>query len=94
MPIITCNYTERCKYKGKSTKCYTCSNNHTRNMEEDLYKLAEDNPIPDECPRVSYNGPAEQTMGYKCPVCNKYTNPYAMRDSRCGNCGYLLNTGN
>lgn len=24
-------------------------------------------------------------------VCGGYTNPYALRESRCGHCGYLLN---
>jgi hypothetical protein len=60
-------------------------------MEEDLYVKAEDKPIPDECPKLTFSGPAEQTAGYKCPVCGSYTNPYAMRDNRCGECGYLLN---
>jgi hypothetical protein len=60
-------------------------------MEEDLYKKAEDNPIPDKCPRLHYDGPAEQTAGYKCPVCGHFTNPYHLRDNRCGGCGYLLN---
>ena len=89
--FIDCMYKARCKYKGKSTACKTCKNNHARNMEEDLYIKAEDNPIPDECPKLTYSGPAEHTAGYKCPVCNGYTNPYAMRDNRCGDCGYLLN---
>lgn len=94
MPIVTCIHMKKCKYKGESTMCISCANNRTRNMEEDLYKKAEDNPIPDKCPRLSYDGPAEQTAGYKCPVCNGFTNPYQMRNSRCCNCGYLLNTGN
>ena len=60
-------------------------------MEEDLYEKANDNPIPDECPKLTYSGPAEQTLGYKCPVCGEYTNPYALTDKRCSGCGYLLN---
>ena len=89
--FINCVHTKRCKYKGKSIMCGSCKENHARNMEEDLYVKAEDNPIPDECPKLTYYGPAEHTAGYKCPVCGGYTNPYAMRDKRCGECGYLLN---
>ena len=88
---IQCAYKERCKHRGTSLKCNTCEKNSLRNKEEDLYVKANDNPIPEECPRLSYDGPAEQTMGYKCPVCGGYTNPYAMCDKRCGSCGYLLN---
>lgn len=88
---IQCAHKERCKYKGTSTMCKSCKNNHLRNMEEDLYIRAEDNPIPDKCSKLTYSGPAEQTAGYKCPVCGSFTNPYAMRDNRCGGCGYLLN---
>lgn len=88
---IECAYKERCKYRGTSLKCNTCEKNRLRNMEEDLYVKADDNPIPEKCPELSYNGSAEQTQGYKCPVCGGYTNPYAMRDKRCGSCGYLLN---
>ena len=90
---VECSYKERCKYRGASTICKTCKNNRKRNMEEDLYVKAEDNPIPEKCPRLSYNGPAEQTSGYKCPVCGGFTNPYHIRDKRCGHCGYLLNVG-
>lgn len=89
--MIQCRHTARCKYKGKSQACGTCQNNHARNQEEDLYIKAEDNPIPTECPKLTYSGPAEQSAGYKCPVCGGYTNPYALRESRCGHCGYLLN---
>lgn len=88
---VECYYKDRCKHRGKSTACETCENNHLRNMEQDLYKKANDNPIPDECPRLHYDGPAEQTAGYKCPVCGYHTNPYSMRDKRCNGCGYLLN---
>lgn len=88
---IKCLLEKRCKYRASSIKCNSCANNLLRNMEEDLYIKAEDNPIPDKCPRLSYDGPAEQTLGYKCPVCGKFTNPYSMRDKRCGSCGYLLN---
>lgn len=89
--LIKCSYTKRCKYKGHSQACGTCKNNHARNMEEDLCEKANDKPIPDECPKLTYSGPAEQTLGYQCPVCGGYTNPYAKTDNRCGSCGYLLN---
>lgn len=91
MSIITCAYKDRCKYRGSSTMCKSCSKNRTRNMEEDLYEKANDKPIPERCPKLTFNGPAEQTDGYQCPVCGHHTNPYAMRDNRCGGCGYKLN---
>jgi len=72
--------------------CNSCANNRARNIEEDFYKKANDNPIPEECPRLTYSGPAEQTMGYKCPVCGDYTNPYHLgKEKRCSGCGYKLN---
>lgn len=91
MSIITCSYKERCKYRGSSTICQSCSKNRTRNMEEDLYEKANDKPIPERCPKLTYDGPAEHTLGYECPVCGHYTNPYSMRDCRCSGCGYKLN---
>lgn len=91
MAIITCSFMKRCKYRGSSTMCLSCTNNHTRNMEEDLYEKANDNPIPEKCPKLTYSGPAEQTDGYECPVCGHHTNPYAIGNKRCGGCGYLLN---
>lgn len=90
---VQCYYVARCKYRGKSSMCGTCKNNRARHREEDLYEEAEDKPIPEECPKLTYSGPAEHTAGYKCPVCGEYTNPYAMRENRCGGCGYLLNVG-
>jgi hypothetical protein len=88
---VKCVHEAICKYKANSHLCRSCVNNQLRNKEEDLYKKADDNPIPNECPKLSYDGPAEQTSGYKCPVCNGFTNPYTIRDNRCGHCGYLLN---
>ena len=91
--FVKCAYTKRCKHKGNSTACGSCKNNHSRNKDEDLYEKADDNPIPDINPKLSYSGPAEQTAGYKCPVCNGYTNPYHVDrdDPRCACCGYLFN---
>ena len=89
--LSACSYTKRCKYKGQSTICGSCKHNHARNMEEDLYVKANDKPIPDECPKLTYNGPAEHTAGYQCPVCGGYTSPYAIKNNRCGGCGYTLN---
>lgn len=93
MGFITCLFKDRCKYKGKSNMCMTCKKNTSRNKEEDLYEEANDTPIPDKCPKLTYVGPAEQTSGYRCPVCNGYTNPYHVdrEEPRCAGCGYLLN---
>ena len=87
---IQCKYLMECSNKA-SLKCKTCKNNTLRNKEVDFYIEAKDNPISFECPKLDYDGPAEQTAGYKCPVCGEFTNPYAMRDCRCGSCGYKLN---
>lgn len=89
--MVECSHYNECASKG--AKCEICKNNTKRNVEVDYFQKANDNPIPEACPRLTYNGPAEQTAGYKCPVCGEYTNPYAMRDCRCGSCGYKLNVG-
>lgn len=87
---IQCRYLMECSSRS-IIKCKKCKNNMLRNKEVDYFEEANDNPIPDRCPPVTYSGPAEQTAGYKCPVCGGFTNPYSMRDSRCGSCGYKLN---
>lgn len=90
---VLCSYLSECSRK-LSNSCKTCKNNRLRNKEIDFFEEANDNPIPDTCPRLSFDGPAEQTSGYKCPVCNGYTNPYALDEQdRCKHCGYKLNVG-
>lgn len=90
---IKCMYLDQCKHK-KTHKCATCKNNSLRNRELDCYEPANDKPIPEECPRLTYSGPAEHTAGYQCPVCGTFTNPYALdADKRCEGCGYKLNVG-
>jgi hypothetical protein len=87
---VACVYFTECSSKS-ATRCKKCKNNTLRNMEIDCFVEANDKPIPEKCPRLTYSGPAEQTRGYKCPVCGGFTDPYAMRDNRCGECGYKLN---
>ena len=90
--LIKCSYINRCVQKGVSPLCASCKNNHARNQEEDFYVKATDNPIPKACPPLTYSGPAEQTLGYKCPVCGDFTSPYHLdKDNRCSGCGYKLN---
>lgn len=89
---IECIYKNDCASGKDKTKCKICGHNTKRNFVEDHFVKATDGPIPDKCPVLTYSGPAEQTAGYKCPVCGSYTNPYAMRGSLCGGCGYKLNT--
>jgi hypothetical protein len=89
---VSCIYYKECADRS-GTKCKKCRNNTIRNRERHYFKEANDNPIPEVNPRVTYSGPAEQTAGYPCPVCGGFTNPYAMRDSRCGECGFKLNVG-
>jgi DNA-directed RNA polymerase subunit RPC12/RpoP len=92
--MFECIYSDKCyTRKTNPIRCDKCSRNTMRNYIEDFYIKAEDNPIPDKCPRLTYDGPAEQTAGYKCPVCGTYTNPYAMRNMLCSGCGYRLNVG-
>lgn len=87
---VRCQYSKECS--GRSiTNCKKCRHNELRNKEVNYFEAANDNPIPDKCPPISYSGPAEQTAGYKCPVCNQFTSPYSIRDSLCGSCGYKLN---
>lgn len=88
--VVDCTLYNECS--GKSiTNCKKCVNNKLRNREVNYFEEAHDNPIPYPNPPVSFDGPAEQTRGYKCPVCGQFTNPYAMRDERCGSCGFKLN---
>lgn len=88
---VSCIYYKECADRS-GTKCKKCKHNTLRNKEIHYFEAANDNPIPEVNPRVTYDGPAEQTAGYKCPVCESFTNPYAMRDNRCGSCGFKLNT--
>lgn len=90
---IKCSYHDRCHSKNDSKKCAKCTHNTMRNFIEDFFEEANDNPMPEKCPRLTYSGPAEQTAGYKCPVCGHYTNPYVMTKNLCGGCGYRLNCG-
>lgn len=87
---VSCHYYNECAGRS-ATRCKNCRNNHLRNKEIDYFEAANDNAIPNPNPKVTYSGPAEQTVGYKCPVCGEHTNPYAIRDNRCGSCGFKLN---
>lgn len=88
---VQCTHYNECA--GRSvTNCKKCRNNTMRNKEVNYFEEANDKPIPYPNPRVTYSGPAEHTAGYKCPVCETFTNPYAMRDNRCSSCGFKLNT--
>lgn len=86
-----CAYSDRCA-SANSIKCKKCSHNKKRNFIQDFYQEANDNEIPDNCPPLRYNGPAEQTAGYCCPVCGGYTNPYSLNNNLCSHCGYRLVT--
>lgn len=89
--MIKCYYLNDCT-SSRSSKCKTCKNNRMRNYIEDHYEKCEDLPKPEKCPKLSYSGPAEQTAGYKCPVCGGFTNPYHLdKENLCSNCGYKLN---
>lgn len=88
---VECPYLNDCADRS-STKCKKCKNNRLRNREVHFFEPANDNPIPNPNPRVTFSGPAEQTKGYKCPVCGDFTNPYQIKDNRCGHCGFKLNT--
>lgn len=85
-----CEYSERC-HSANTTKCDDCVHNTRRNFVEDFYEKADDNPIPDPNPEVSYHGPIEQSAGFKCPVCGKYSNPYITRNGICNSCGFRMN---
>lgn len=92
MKTVECKYITECEYT-RTDKCKICANNTKRNYVESHFVKANDKPIPKENPRVSYSGPAEQTAGYKCPVCGGYTNPYQLNSEKlCVNCGFRLNT--
>lgn len=88
---VSCYHYNECA--GRSvTNCKKCKNNKLRNKEINYFEVANDKPFPNPNPRVSYIGPAEHTAGYRCPVCDEFTDPYTIKDSRCGSCGFKLNT--
>lgn len=92
MQNFECIYDNNCQSrKDDPTKCQKCSWNTRRNYVEDHFKEAKDNPIPSKCPRIHYDGPIEQSAGYKCPVCEKFTTPYEIQGTLCKHCGYRLN---
>ena len=89
LPVL-CRYVRECSGKS-ATNCKKCKNNSIRNQEVNYFEEANDNPIPEINPPVTYSGPAEHTAGYKCPVCGEFTDPYRIKDSRCGSCGFKMN---
>lgn len=94
MHLVTCKYFDNCRSAQDTKKCAECINNVARNYIEDYYKKANDNSIPKNNPRIKYDGPIEQTAGYKCPVCGMFTDPYHLgRNNSCASCGYILNIG-
>lgn len=92
MNNFKCNYAEVClTRKTKEEKCMKCKNNKKRNYIEDYFIEANDESIPKQhVDPKPYTGPAEQTLGYECPVCHEYTNPYRMINGTCFYCGYKL----
>lgn len=92
MGFTECIHISECS-SSNTIRCRTCALNRKRNFVNDFYTKAADNPIPETCPPMSYSGPAEQTKGYKCPVCGNYTNPYQLVDGNCcSHCGYRFTT--
>lgn len=90
---VLCTHFNECAGKSRDA-CRKCVNNRVRNQEINFFEEAKDNPIPYPNPRVTYSGPAEQTAGYKCPVCGQFTSPYSIdKENRCGSCGFKLNIG-
>ena len=88
---IKCSYNKICSKAG-SSDCFICKNNQFRNRLIDCFEEAHDNPIPKQCPKLTYSGFAEETDGYECPVCGHHTNPYRLNeDNLCEGCGYKLN---
>lgn len=78
--------------KQDPEKCGRCRFNSKRNFMKNYFMEADDDPIPDKhIPAKGYDGPAEQTKGYECPICHGYTNPYELTSNKtCRECGYPL----
>lgn len=88
---VKCHYLNKC-YSAGTKKCKDCKHNERRNYVVDYYEKAKDKQMPDQCPKLTYDGPAEQTAGYRCPVCGGFTNPYQLAPGNCcSHCGYRLN---
>lgn len=90
-----CDYANICPTREYNKDlCMHCVNNRLRNYKPNYFENARDAVMSGECPRLRYDGPAEQTAGYKCPVCGGFTNPYQIdSEKRCKHCGYILNVG-
>lgn len=88
---VKCKYIDSCSRAYR--QCDECANNIMRNYIEDHFIKAYDNPIPEICPPLKYDGPEEQTKGYTCPVCEGFTRPQLARNGvlLCVHCGYKLN---
>ena len=89
--MIECNFFEDCLSRN-TDKCNYCKYNTRRNYMKDYFVNANDNVLQEKPSKLTYEGPAEQTAGYCCPVCGGYTNPYQLVDKNCcKHCGYRLN---
>lgn len=89
---FNCEHEQMCRTrKYNPDKCKSCVNNKLRNYKVDFYEAADDNEFPEIYPVLRYKGAIEQTVGYKCPVCEKYSHPFHIKDNRCEHCRYVLN---
>lgn len=91
---VECSYWAECSKRNHlESYCKKCLHNRIRNKKHDFFEESNDEPLPDKCPILSYDGTFETTRGYKCPVCGKFTRPpLDNRDKMdCFYCGYELN---
>lgn len=91
MDKISCININGCS-RAETADCNVCANNRLRNYNNDYFVPAYDNPIPKINPKLEKCSPYDKaTVGYICPVCNKFNNYYNIQNSLCGHCGFKLN---
>ena len=89
---VICKHQEYCDDLSEE-KCLHCINNTIRHRPGSFYEYANDNPVPEDNPEVKFEYDEYTTLGYKCPVCNKYNdiNDFVISTGLCKYCGYLMN---
>lgn len=88
--MVSCNVKGKC-FDRDTDKCISCENNTMRNYVESYFVAASDKDVDTEY-KPHFDGPIEQTSGYKCLVCGKFSNPYTIKNMVCEHCGYRMGT--
>lgn len=93
MASIKCTHSKKCS-SYKTDKCSICTHNKLRNYARDYFeKASDDKHEKSEAPKYSArrSGKNDDSVGYPCPVCGKYTYRHQLVDDVCCcHCGHQL----